>query len=168
MMTESRTQQVNPSVEQPATVAEPVTLTYFASPTGDIVASETALRTMMKTRRWAMLCAIAMFIYSLIGGVLGTMWTLAVIFGNPGNLFQFAIIIPPNVIGAPLAFTGGLLAVRYHAAVGRANARRNTEDLERALTLQLYIWRWAGITVLALFAMPPSILALGWLLGVGQ
>ena len=161
--------QSPPTQEQQVPSEGPATIPYFAAPPADVFATDAALRAMAKTRPWAILCAIGMFIYALVGGFLGTMWLLVAIFrgGQPEvGLTEFVIVIPPNLIGAPLALAGGLLAVRYHAAVGRTLARRNTEDLERALTLQLYIWRWAALAVLALFALPPIILVLGLLVGV--
>jgi hypothetical protein len=153
-------------VSETMNVAEPVTLPYFNAPTGDIFASEAALKALGKTRPWALGCAIGMFVYALVGGVLGTMWLFVAIFKAPGvGLAQFIIMSTPNLIGAPLALVGGLLAIRYHRAVNRALARRNTEDLERALIVQLHIWRWAAVTVLGLFATPPIIVAVGFATG---
>lgn len=161
------TQQIERTDATAATSrGEPVPLSYFKAPAGDIFASERALTAIAKTRPWAMLCAVCMFLYAIVGGGLGVMWLLVAVFGSPGGLVEFVILIPPNLIGAPLAFIGGILAVRYHAAVGRAMIRRNTEDLERALIRQTHIWRWAGATVLALFAMPPIILLTGYLAGI--
>jgi hypothetical protein len=81
--------------------------------------------------------------------------------GDPG----FPLEIPPKLIGAPLALVGGILAVRYHAAAGRANAWRNSQDLDRALVAVGLIWRWAAVTVVALFALPLIILGIGVMTG---
>lgn len=151
--------------------AEPVELSYREARQGEIAVSDVTMKAMMKTRPWALGCAVGMFIYALIGGFLGVMWLGVIIFkrGQPDvSMLQFAIITPPNLIGAPLALIGGILALRYHAAVGRAHTWRNSEDLERAIIRLGHVWRWAGVTVLALFAMPPTILFTGWMLGVGQ
>lgn len=164
----TQAEPATPPPDEPAIAAKPVTLTYFGAATGEVSASEAAIRALRKSRSWALFCAIGMFIYAVVGGFLGLMWLGAVIFGNPGNLLQFVIIIPPNLIGAPLALTGGILAIRYYRAVTRALTRRNPEDLERTLVMQLWIWRWAAVTVVALFALPPLILAIGYFSGVAK
>lgn len=146
----------------------PVTIPYFAAPTEDVFVTDAAIRAMGKSRPCAMLCAVGMFIYAIVGGGLGVMWLCVAVFGNPSGLLEFVILIPPNLIGSPLALTGGILAIRYHRAITRALARRNPEDFERALAIQLYIWRWACLSVFALFAMPFIILAVGHFAGVGK
>ena len=123
--------EIEPPVHRTDPTPDPITLTYFGAPPGEIYASEAALARLAKTRVWAMLCAIGMFIYSLIGGFFAIMWLGVVIFrhGQPGvGLTEFVILIPPNLVGAPLAFIGGALATRYYSAVGRTLARRNPDD----------------------------------------
>jgi hypothetical protein len=149
---------------------EPLSLTYREAPKGDVVASEAALRALAKTRPWALFCATGMFVYALFGGGSATVW-LVVWIARAGELADsferfVVIVVPINLVGAPLALLGGILALRYHAAAGRAYSGRNSEDLDRALIAQTRIWRWAGVTVLALFALPLIIACVGWLTGV--
>ena len=154
---------------QPVIPAEPsALLPYPEAPTRDVVASDAAMTSLAKSRPWALGCAIGMFIYALAGGIMGTVWLVVTIrrFGDPTfELAKFIPLIVPNLLGAPLALIGGILALRYHAAAGRANAWRNSQDLERALSTQGLIWRWAAVTLLALFAMPLIILWTGVMTG---
>jgi hypothetical protein len=153
----------------PVTPAEPSTpLLYPEAPTRDVVASDAALCSLAKSRPWALGCAIGMFIYALAGGIMGLVWLVVTIkrFADPSfPLAKFIVLIPPNLIGAPLALVGGILAVRYHAAAGRANAWRNSQDFDRALVAVGLIWRWAAVTVVALFALPLIILGIGVITG---
>ncbi len=111
-----------------------------------------------------------MFAYALVGGGLGTMWLVVWIVRAGGLAVEFerfvVIVVPANLVGAPLALVGGWLALRYHAATGRAYSGRSSEDLQRALIAQGRIWRWAGETVVALFAMPGIVLVVGLITGV--
>ena len=57
-----------PQVNSGETSEEALTLRYREAPIGEVVASEAALLALKKTRPWALLCAIAMFVYALLGG----------------------------------------------------------------------------------------------------
>ena len=144
--------------------AAPLAHPYRLGPSGDVVASEGAMAALKKARPWALVCAIGMFVYAAVGGTMGTVW-LVVAIRRAGDasfpLAKFVVMIPPNLVGAPLALVGGLLAVQYHAAAGRAFYGRNSDELARALVVQGRIWRWAAVTVAALFAMPFIILGVG-------
>lgn len=146
---------------QKVNLAEPVTLPYREAPTGEVVASEAALLALKRTRPWAMLCAIGLFVYALFGGGMGCVWLIALIVkrGEPNfPVGQFIVISTGNLLFAPIALVGGFLAIRYHRAAGRAYNGRSSNDLERALITQGHIWRWAGVTMIALFALPAIIL----------
>lgn len=160
------TQQMNSAEppEQPLT-----TLPYRDAPTGDVVASDAALLALKKSRPWALLFAIALFVYALLGGGLGVVWTVVLILkrGQPNfPVGQFIVITTGNLMFAPIALIGGALAMRYIVAAGRAFNARSSDDLERALIRQKQIWIWAGMTMLALLAFPVIVLFIAALLNV--
>jgi hypothetical protein len=155
-----------PSKELPQ---EPLTLPYRDAPTGDVVASDAALLALKRSRPWALLFAIVLFVYALLGLGLGTMWLVVLLTkgGQPGySMWEFIILSTVNLVLAPIALVGALLAMRYIAAAGRAYNGRNSEDLERALKRQQLIWLWAGLTVIAMFALPVAILFVAALMNV--
>jgi hypothetical protein len=59
-----------------------------------------------------------------------------------------------NLLFAPIALAGGVLAIGYFRAAGRAYWRRNSDDLERASTALKRLWLWAGVTMIILIAFP--------------
>ena len=160
-MTEHEAQGTSPS--------QPSLLSYKNAPTGEVVATEAALKALGRTRPCAMLCAIGMFIYALVGGGMGIVWLVVLIQRRNDPSFpvgQFIVISSSNLLFAPIAIVGGVLAIRHHAAAGRAHMWRNSSDLERSLITQLYIWRWAALVMLALFATPLIVLGIAGIMGV--
>ncbi len=147
---------------------EPFALPYRDAPTGEVVASEAALRALAKTRPWALLCAIGLFMYAVAGAGLGG-W-LVVLRTNRGlpnfPVWQFIVITTANLLFAPLALVGGFLAMQHHVAAGRAHNRRSSPDLERALVAQLRVWRWGVVVIVALFGFPVAVLFVAALMDV--
>lgn len=165
----TRTQPMSAAEPQRERPDEPLTLTYRDAPTGDVVASDAALLALKKTRPWALLFAIVLFVYALLGGGLGTMWLIVLITkgGQPGySMGEFIVLSTVNLVLAPIALVGGLLSMRYIAAAGRAYNVRSSEDLERALIRLKHLWLWASLTVIALFALPVMILFVAALMDV--
>jgi hypothetical protein len=122
-----------------------------------------------KSRPWALLFAIVLFIYALLGGGFGTMWLVVLIARFGDTNFpegQFIVISTGNLMFAPIAFVGGLLSMRFISAAGRAYNHRSSEDLERALTRMKHIWIWAGATVIALIAFPMIVMFIAAVLDV--
>jgi hypothetical protein len=149
--------------------AEPLSLSYRDAPTGAVVASDASLLAMKRTRPWAIVCAIFLFLYSLAGGGLGMFWLITLIARRHQPNFpveQFIIISTANLVFAPLALVGGVLAMRYITAAVRAYNQRTSEDLERAMVAQAHIWRWAGVVVIALFMTPLIIVFIAGLMNV--
>ncbi len=165
----TQTQQVRSAEPPEQPPQQPLTLPYRGAPTGAVVVSDAALLAMKKTRPWALVCAIFLFLYAVAGGGLGTMWLVAMIVkrDEPGfPLGQFIVISTANLLFAPLALVGGVLAMRYINTAARAYNARSSEDLERAMIAQKHIWRWAGVTVIALFATPLIIAFVAGLMDV--
>ena len=154
---------------QHATPAEPLTLPYREAPTGAVVASHAALLALRTSRRWALLFAIALFVYALAGGIMGTFWFVT-LFRSRGRpdfpVGEFIVISIGNLMFAPIALVGGLLAMRYITAAGRAFNLRSSDNLERALVAQKWVWGWAGLSVIALFAFPVIVLFVAALMDV--
>ena len=162
------TQSEQGSSAEPPT-DEPLRLPYREAPTGAVAASDPALLSLKKSRPWAMLFAITLFVYALAGGGLGTIWLVVLIIKrrDPGfPVGQFILISTGNVMFAPIALVGGVLALRFIAAAGRAYNRRSSKDLERALIAQQHIWRWTGVTVIALLAFPVIVFLIAGIMGV--
>jgi hypothetical protein len=137
--------------------SSPVTLSYRDAPTNEVVASDLAMTALRQSRPWAQLFAIALFLYGVAGIGLGTVWLIVLITSRSRPNFptgQFIVISTGNLLFAPLAIVGGVLAMRFILAAGRAYNSRSSDDLERALTAQQRIWRWAGMTVIALICFP--------------
>jgi hypothetical protein len=65
-----------------------------------------------------------------------------------------------NLLFAPIALLGGVLAVGYFRCAGRAYWRRNSDDLERASIALRRLWLWAGVAVIVLIACPVILIAI--------
>ena len=142
---------------QQTSSAEPVTLPYLDAPTGVVVASEAALEALKKTRRWALVFAVVLFVGAAAGGGLGTLWLVVFLVkrGEPGfPADKFVRLSTPNLVLAPVALAGAVLALRFIAAAGRAYNGRSSRDLERAMVAQKHVWLWAAATAVALFSVP--------------
>ena len=145
----TQAQEVNP--------AGPLALPYRDPPRGEVAASDAALGALRQSRPWAMLFAVALFVYAAAGGVIGTIClvTLLANRGQPGfPVGAFIVLSAANLLFSPIALVGGVLAMRYTTAAGRAFNGRSSRELERALVAQKHVWRWAGVAVMALFALP--------------
>lgn len=157
------------SQSQTETPLAAVTLAYHDGPTGNVVVTEAALNAVRRTRAWAIVFAVVLFVYAAAGLTLGTIWLVVLIQrrGEPGfPVPQFLVISTFNLLFAPVALLGGVLVMRYVAAAGRAYFRRSTAELERAMKRQLAVWRWAGLVVAAVFACPVIILGIAAALNV--
>jgi len=137
--------------------AAPAMLPYEGAPMGSVVASESALEALRKTRPWAMGFAVLLFAYAAPGGAVGVGWLGILLYRlvvgpPPGRPFiNFASV---NLLFAPIALAGGLLAVAYFRAAGRAYWRRSSDDLERASIALNRLWLWAGMATIVLIAFP--------------
>lgn len=133
------------------------TLPYRGAPTGPVVASEAALAALRKTRPWAMAFAILLFTYAAAGGAVGVTWLIflisRLIVGPPPSR-PFINVWSLNLLFAPIALVGALLAIGYFRAAGRAYFRRSSDDLERASIALRRLWLWAGVAVIILIALP--------------
>ena len=56
--------------------------------------------------------------------------------------------------------------MRYVTAAGRAFNGRSSRELERALVAQKHVWGWAGLTVIALFALPVIVMGVAGVMDV--
>ena len=152
----TRAQQVTSG--QPVAAGPVTTLPYPDAPTGTVVASEAALR---KTRPWALGFAILLFMYATVGGVVGVAWLVVVVWrliAGPPPTPPFITVWSINLLFAPIALAGGVLAIGFRAA-GRAYWRRSPDDLERASIALKRLWLWAGVTVIVLIAFPSIMIA---------
>lgn len=132
------------------------TLPYRDAPMGPVVVSDAALEAFRKTRPWAMLFAVLLFMYAAAGGAVGVVWLVL--------LLRRLVAGPPprppyinpwsiNLLFAPLAAVGGGLAVSYFRAAGNAYWRRNGDDLERASIRLKRLWLCAGAAVILMIAL---------------
>lgn len=156
-----QTQQVRPE--------EPLPLTYREAPMGEVVVSDAALQALRASRPWAMLFAISLFVLAVAGAVLGSISLVALVANRRQSGFpvgQFIVVSTGNVLFAPVALVGGVLAMRYVAAAGRAYYRRCSEELERAVTAQKHVWHWAAAVVLAVFAFPVIVMFVAGMMDV--
>jgi hypothetical protein len=133
------------------------TLPYQDPPTGPVVASEAALEALRRTRPWAMGFAALLFLYAAAGGAVGIGW-LTLLFvklvAGPPPKPPFINLASINLLFAPIALAGGLLAVSYFRAAGRACWRRSSDDLERASVALRRLWLWAGVATMLFIAVP--------------
>src|SRR4051794_6503823 len=117
----NRTEQVTSA--QPVGAGAVSTLPYQDPPTGPVAASEATLVALRKTRPWAMGFAVLLFTYAAVGGAVGVGWLAVLAWrlaAGPAPRPPFITVASINLLFAPLALTGGLLAVGYFRAAGRA------------------------------------------------
>ena len=152
----------------PAAAGPAATLPYRDAPTGPVVASEAALLALKNTRPWAMLFAIFLFGYATVGGAIGVGWLVILISrfaSGPPPTRPFIVWQSINLLFAPLALVGGLLAIAYLRAAGRAYWRRSSDDLEHASIALKRLWRWAGVGLIILIAFPVLMVVAAMLTG---
>ena len=147
---------------QQGTSAGPVaTLPYQDPPTGPVVASEAALEALAKTRPWVMAFAVLLFTYAAAGGAVGVVWLFILVtrlVTGPPPRPPFINPASVNLLFAPIALAGGVLAVGFFRAAGRAYRRRISADLERASVALKRLWLWAGVTMIVLIALPAIVI----------
>lgn len=134
-----------------------------------VAASDAAMLALKQSRPWAQLFAIAIFLYGVAGLGLGTTWLIVLLTSRGRPNFptgQFIVISAGNLLFAPIAIVGGVLAMRFILAAGRAYNSRSSEDLERALIAQQRIWRWVGMTVIALLCFPVLVFFIAAMMNV--
>jgi hypothetical protein len=155
-----QTQQVTP--------AGPLTLPYRDAPTAGVVASEAALDALKSTRPFALVFAIFLFLCAAASGGAGTLWLVVMLLNRRRPGFpseQFLALTTPNLVLAPIALVGGVLALRYIAAARRAYNGRSSKDLERALIAQKHVWLWLAAVVIALFTLPLILVSVAVMTG---
>ena len=96
--------------------------------------------------------AILLLAYAALGGAAGVLWLIDLVDKlvtrpPPGRPFITALSV--NLLFAPIALAGGVLAIIYSSAAGRAH---NSDDLERASIALKRLRLWAGVAVVVLIA----------------
>jgi uncharacterized membrane protein YbhN (UPF0104 family) len=137
------------------------TLPYEGAPTGAVVASEAALDALRKTRPWALGFAVLLFAYAAAGGAAGVGWLVFLVersYAGPPPTRPFINVASVNLLFAPIALAGGLLAVAYFRAAGRAYWKRNSDDLERASIALKRLSLWAGVATIVVIAFPACMI----------
>ena len=150
------TQREQGASAQPLATAG-ATLPYQDPPRGAVMASEAALEAFRKTRPWAMSFAVLLFTYAAAGGAVGVGWLGILfyrLFAGPRPTPPYINLASINLLFAPIALAGGLRAVAYFRAAGRAYRRRDSDDLERAVIALKRLWLWAGVATIVLIAFP--------------
>ena len=79
--------------------------------------------------------AVVLLTYAAVGGTAGVLWLIALVqqfaMGPPPGR-PFITIWSVNLLFAPVALVGGVLAVEYFSAAWLASWRQDSGDLERA------------------------------------
>lgn len=125
-----------------------------------VIATEGAIRALMRTRPWVMLWAVLLFIGAAFSalGVLGMLIMGAV--DRDGEFLPFAAMFGVvYLLIAVFYLFAGLYLSRYFGAIGRTNRLRRPEDLESALTYQFRFWRLTGIGLATVIVVYLVILA---------
>ena len=146
-----------------AAVGPAATLAYEDAPVGPVVASEAALVALRKTRPWAMAFAVFLFVYAAAGGAVGGVWLAVLVkrlVAGPPPTPPFINPWSVNLLFAPIALAGGVLAVGYVRAAGRAYWRRDSDALERASIALKRLWLWAGVAMIVLIALAAVVIAI--------
>jgi len=165
------TQRQQPTPAETGTSAQPqgagpvTPLPYRGAPSGAVMASEPALMALRTTRPWALLFALVLFAYAAVGGAVGVAWLVVLVWkfvAGPPPSRPFIVWQSVNLLFAPIALVGGVLAVRYYRAAGRAYWRRSSDDLEQASLALKRLWGWAGVAIIVpiVFAVLMIIAAL--------
>lgn len=107
------------------------------------------------TRPWALGFSVLLFTYALVGGAVGVQWLIGLVDGlvaGPPPSRPFITASSVNLLFAPIALVGGVLASGYFTAAGCADWRHNPDDLERASIALNRLRLWAGATAIVLIA----------------
>src|SRR5436190_9372891 len=100
----------------------PIAVAYADAPVADVYATDSAIRTLVRARSWALIATVMFFIVGGLG-TLGGIYTFVIVYINFGKSnFQ----LPPNLIIAVtgsffglLLLTSGWLLSRFVAAARR-------------------------------------------------
>ena len=103
------------------------------------------------TRPWALGLSVLLFTYAAVGGAAGVIWLVDLasrIAAGPPPTKPFITAWSVNLLFAPIALVGGVLALRCFSAA----ESRNIDDLERASATVARLRLWARVAVIVLIA----------------
>jgi hypothetical protein len=128
-------------------------MTYSQQPTSEH--SALPLETFHKTQPWALAFAALLFSYVVVGGGAGVLWLIdlvnRLVAGSPPSR-PFITAWSVNLLFAPIALVGGMLAIGCYSAAGYAYWRKNAADLNNASIALKRLWLWARVTAMVLIA----------------
>ena len=112
--------------------------------------------------------AVLLFLYAAAGGAVGVGWLAVLVkrhVAGPPPRPPFINLLSIHLLFAPLALAGGVLAVGFFRAAGRAYWRLNLDDLERASIALKRLWLWAGVMMIILILFPAAMVIAAILTG---
>jgi hypothetical protein len=107
------------------------------------------------TRPWALGLSVLLLAYAAVGGTVGVLWLIDLagrLGAGPPPTRPFITAWSVNLLFAPIALAGGVLAIGYSSAAGYTNRRHDADDLERASIALRRLRLWAGVAVIVLVA----------------
>ncbi|QDV38723.1 hypothetical protein [Tautonia plasticadhaerens] len=130
--------------------------------------SGAAMEAFRETRPWALASAVFLLTYAAVGGTAGVLWLIALVdqsVTGPPPSRPFITVWSVNLLFAPVALVGGVLAVEYYSAAWFASWRRDSDDLERASIALKRLRLWAGAAMIILIAFLACMAAAAVLTG---
>jgi hypothetical protein len=122
---------------------------------GPVATSEAALEAIREARPWALAFAALLLTYAVLGGAVGVLWLIGMVDGlvaGPPPSRPFITASSVNLLFAPIALAGGVLAAGYFSAAGCACRRHGPDDLERASIALKRLWLWTAVAAIILIA----------------
>ena len=144
------------------------TATQAGTSAAPVAPGPEALEPFANARPWVLLFTVLLYGYAAVGGAVGVAWgvVLAVrLVTGPAPTRPFITVWSINLLFAPIAFVGAVLATGYFRAAGRASLRRNPDDLERASIALKRLWLWAGVMMIVLIAFTAAMVVAAVLTG---
>jgi hypothetical protein len=121
-----------------------------------------------EARAAVLVLAVLLYLYAAVGGAVGVGWLFALVgrlVAGPPPGRPFVTVWSVNLLFAPVALVGAVLASGYLRAVGCALARGGADELGRVSVAVKRLWVWAGVAMSVVVAFAGAMVVAAVLTG---
>ena len=116
--------------------------------------TDAAVVNLARTRRWAIVAAIILFLGGGLGLALGAYVVMLIVFNPAARGSANAVLGGGGVYYGAMAVVAGVLLTRFILAVNRSHKLRRPDDLERAMIALRWFIIWMTLCLLAAMMYP--------------